>query len=218
MTEFIKRIKTALIEYIFTVRCPYCGCAISRNHYACEKCLAQFPYPPEISYAIGGYKCVSPFRYTDIFKKAVINFKFYGKASMAKELSFPMATAIKNIYADKNIDIVTCVPSHKSTLKKRGYNQAQRLAIECAERLGITYKDTLLKTKKNLPQHSISSAKRGDNVKGVYKICNKDLVQGKTILIIDDIITTGNTLGECSKILIKNGCKEVLCATLCSAN
>ena len=80
------------------------------------------------------------------------------------------------------------------------------------------YFDTLVKIKKNTPQHSISASKRGDNVKGVYKIYDKELINDKTILLIDDIITTGNTLGECAKVLMKNGCKEVLCATFCSAN
>ena len=218
MTEFIKRIKTALAEYIFTVRCPYCDTVILRNHYVCDECIKKFTYPPLKSYAIGGYICVSPFRYDGIFKKAITRFKFHGRASMAKELSFPLADVIKDIFPDKHFDIITCVPAHTSTLTERGYNQAQKLAQECSKRLDIMYFDTLVKIKKNTPQHSISASKRGDNVKGVYKIYDKELINDKTILLIDDIITTGNTLGECAKVLMKNGCKEVLCATFCSAN
>lgn len=106
---------------------------------------------------------------------------------------------------------------HKDTLRKRGYNQAELLARECARLLGIEYADLLVKTKKNKTQHSIKAAERAKNVIGVYSPINKNLIKGKRILIIDDIITTGSTLGECARILNKCKCGEICCCTLCTS-
>lgn len=82
--------------------------------------------------------------------------------------------------------------------------------------MNIPYCDTLEKFKENLEQHSIKASERAKNVMGVYRIIDKELIKDKKILIIDDIITTGHTLGECAKILMKKGCKSVDCAVLCS--
>ena len=113
-------------------------------------------------------------------------------------------------------DLITCVPMHKDSLKKRGYNQAELLARECAEIMELPYADTLIKYKLAQAQHCIKANHRAKNVKGVYRIIDKELIKDKNILIIDDIITTGHTLGECARILTKNGCKSVSCAVVCS--
>lgn len=75
----------------------------------------------------------------------------------------------------------------------------------------------LAKTKKNKTQHSIKAAERAKNVIGVYSPIDKNLIKGKRILIIDDIITTGSTLGECARILNKCKCGEICCCTLCTS-
>ena len=124
---------------------------------------------------------------------------------------------IKDVYRDREFDLVTCVPMHKDTLRERGYNQAELLAKECARLLGIEYADLLAKTKKNKTQHSIKAAERAKNVIGVYSPIDKNLIKGKRILIIDDIITTGSTLGECARILSKCKCGEICCCTLCTS-
>ena len=79
------------------------------------------------------------------------------------------------------------------------------------------YADLLAKTKKNKTQHSIKAAERAKNVIGVYSPIDKNLIKGKRILIIDDIITTGSTLGECARILNKCKCGEICCCTLCTS-
>ena len=91
------------------------------------------------------------------------------------------------------------------------------LTKECARLLGIEYADLLVKTKKNKTQHSINAAERDKNVIGVYSPIDKNLIKGKRILIIDDIITTGSTLGECARILNKCKCGEICCCTLCTS-
>lgn len=214
--DSIKRLKKLIIEYIYPVRCPYCGKVIHRKEYACEKCKELFPKTSYKRFAIGGHLCSAAFPYEGIFSKAVKTFKFHNCGFYAKQLSLPLIQSIIEIHPEINFDFITCVPMHKESLKKRGYNQAELLAKECAEIMNIPYLPTLEKFKKNEPQHSIKAHKRADNVKGVYRIIDKQIVANKNILIIDDIITTGHTLGECSKILYKSGCACVSCATVCT--
>lgn len=216
MMDSIKKFKKLIIEYVYPVRCPYCGKVIHRKDYACEKCKILFPKTSYKRFAIGGHLCSSPFPYDGIFGKAVRTFKFKNCGSYAKQLSFPLVQGIIEIHPELKFDFITCVPMHKDSLKKRGYNQAELLAKECAEIMNIPFVQTLEKFKKNEPQHSIKANKRADNVKGVYRIIDKKIVASKNILIIDDIITTGHTLGECSKVLYKNGCSSISCATVCT--
>ena len=216
MTDFINKLKESIKDILFPVRCPYCESVISKTEYACEDCKKKFPSPAIIKYAVGGYKCTSPFPYDGIFKKAVKKFKFGNKCGYAKQLAFPMVHSILESYQGVNFDLITCVPMHKKRLRKRGYNQAELLARECAKVMNIPYCDTLEKFKENREQHSIKASERAKNVKGVYRIIDKELVCDKNILIIDDIITTGHTLGECAGTLIKSGCNSVNCAVLCS--
>ena len=216
MTDFIDKLKENVKDILFPVRCPYCEIVIHKTEYACESCKKQFPSPAIINYAVGGYKCTSPFPYDGIFKKAVKRFKFGNKGGYAKQLAFPMVQSILESYQGANFDLITCVPMHKNRLIDRGYNQAELLAKECAKIMNIPYLDTLEKFRENREQHSIKASERAKNVKGVYRIIDKELVRDKKILIIDDIITTGNTLGECAKILMKKGSKSVDCAVLCA--
>lgn len=216
MKRFIDKIGKTLCDFLFTVHCPYCGKVIMRNEYACEKCKKHFPEKSIIRYAAGGYKCAVPFPYLDCYKKAIAKFKFGNCGNYAKQLAFMIVIAVNEVYGNKHFDIITCVPMHKNAVRKRGYNQAELLARECAEIMGIKYVDVLEKFKENKTQHSIKAAERAKNVKGVYRICDEKIAYGKNILIIDDIITTGNTLGECAETITKAGCNGVSCAALCS--
>ena len=218
MKDFISKFISAIKDSIFPVRCPYCGKVIERSEYACTDCKKKFPQRAITRYAIGGHICASVFPYDGIFANGVKRFKFNNNAYFAKQLSVVLVMAILEIYQDKKFDLITCVPMHKDGLRERGYNQAELLAKECAEIMKIPYINTLEKFRKNRTQHSIKASERADNVKGVYRISDKSVVKDKNILIIDDIITTGHTLGECARILLKNGCGSVSCATICSVS
>lgn len=217
-TQYINgnKLKTHIKNLLFPVRCPYCGNVILSDEYACKNCIEQFPKSYYKKYAAGGCQCVSPFPYSGIFSRGVKNFKFNRRKNYAKQFAVVMCQCISKNYFDRSFDIVTCVPMHKKMIRKRGYNQAELLARECSKILGVPYCDTLEKFKMNKPQHSVSAKERENNVKGVFRAIDKNCVADKNILIIDDIITTGSTLGECVKVLTKCGCKTICCAALCS--
>lgn len=217
MTRFIKKIKNALCDALFTVKCPYCAKVIEKNEYACRDCKKKMPDKSIIGYALGGYETVAPFPYDGIFAKAVKDFKFRENPSYAKALAFPLACSVIEAFGAGSIDMITCVPMHKVNLKQRGYNQSDLLARECSEILSIPYIKCIEKHKQNRLQHTLKGKERRENVRGVFKVTDKALVKDKNILIIDDIFTTGSTLGECCRVLKKANCGHIFCAVLCKA-
>ncbi len=203
----------------FPDRCPYCSRVINFGKLGCDNCLSQFPETYNQNYAIGGYPCVSPFFYQDIFATAVKRFKFSDFTASSEKLAAVLCDCVEKLYDTKEIDLITFVPMHKRKFNKRGYNQSELLAKDASRILNIPCKKLLLKVKKNKEQHKCASAsQRRDNVKGVYKAVDIETINGKTILIIDDIITTGYTLGECAKTLEKYKPSKILCATVCAKN
>ena len=216
MMKALQKILNFLSDIIFTVRCPYCKTNISPDDYACTNCKEKFPDSSVATYTTGNYPCVSPFLYEGIFANAVKSFKFRNDGAYAKQFAFMIVSSINELYNGEKFDIITCVPMHKNALKERRYNQSELLAKECAELMNIPFMHTLEKFKENQKQHRIKASERAENVRGVFKAINKEAIKNKNILIIDDIITTGNTLGECAKILKYAGCSKISCATLCT--
>lgn len=209
----VKDRKSKIISLIFPNRCPFCFSLIKDSEYSCDKCSKTFP-PNGICQGVGGYRCISALPYHGKFKRAVINFKFHNKTRYAKHLSHILAKDIKHSYEDIVFDYITYVPMHAKDLKKRGYNQCELLAKELSKELNIPYKETLIKIKRTKPQHTLSAQKRRQNLKGAFRVIDKNLINNKTVLLIDDIVTTGTTLSECSKTLQKANPSQIYCATV----
>ncbi len=99
---------------------------------------------------------------------------------------------------------------------KRGYNQSEELARACAKLMALPFEPVLEKYRSNAPQRTLNRSRRMKNVRGVFRIRKSHSVTGKRYLLIDDVITTGSTLGECARVLKTGGCSEVCCAVLCT--
>lgn len=118
----------------------------------------------------------------------------------------------------EGFDILTWVPISKLRKLRRGYDQVQLLADTVGGELGMQPVCLLKKIRNNPPQSGITgSAQRRANVLGVYQITQAELVQGKRILLLDDVITTGATLSECARVLLTAGAKEVHCGAVAVA-
>lgn len=196
-------------------RCPYCSRIIEPQEHACRDCKDTFPKHGFLTVAMSGYSCVSPFLYKERFSKAVKHFKFYNKPQYAPLLAVPVVQQVKRQYQNIAFDFVTSVPLHKNSRKQRGYNQSALLGKEVAKLLNVPYQETLWKIKENKIQHSLTKKERAKNIKNAYQASCPEQIQGKTILLCDDIVTTGYTLGECSKTLDKYAPKDIFCATIC---
>jgi ComF family protein len=116
-----------------------------------------------------------------------------------------------------DIDLICAVPLYKKRLKKRKYNQALLLAKSIAKKYQIKLiPDLLIRIKGGKYQIGLNKTARINNVKNAFKINDKYLskIKNKNILIIDDVVTTGATIDNCSKILKKSGCKNVFAAVI----
>jgi competence protein ComFC len=106
---------------------------------------------------------------------------------------------------DGRFDAVVPVPLHRSRLRNRGFNQAERLARGVAERINATVSDTLEVVRSTRDQVELSAAQRRANVAGAYRASGP--LRGK-VLLIDDVSTTGATMRACATILVRAGAQE----------
>lgn len=205
-------------DLLFPPKCPFCGAKVERTtDQPCPQC------PPD-QWTLGGEclvngthftRCVCAAWYTGKLRDQVRRFKFHGQTKHAAAYGRKLAEVVR-LYLAGTYDCITWVPVSRATLKKRGYDQARLLASETAGALGQDLVSLLEKTRATPAQSSLdSAAQRKTNVKGVYAVPDPDLVRGKRVLLIDDILTTGSTLEEAAKTLRAAGAEQVVAATFC---
>ncbi|MDP4119629.1 MAG: ComF family protein [Bacillota bacterium] len=202
------------VDLIYPPICPFCESVIKSGQMWCEDCYEKFPENGYFTEFSKDYVCVSPFIYKEPFREAVLRFKFNELPQLADSLSEPVYRSINEFYENFEFDFVTCVPLSKKRFKKRGYNQAKLIAKNVAVKMNVPYADLLIKIKENAEQHNLPEEKRASNVEGVYQTINNEKISEKTILLIDDVLTTGSTLAECCKMLEIRGAAKVFCATI----
>ena len=211
MNKFFK----VVLNLIYPCRCAFCNKVIPLDSLTCDECREKVKDVNTIKTFLGNSYCVSPFPYKDIYKQPVKNLKYSKNKYYAETMAYYIVASIRENYDVSMFDCVTAVPQTKKQLRKRGYNHAEQLGRNVAELLKIPYVECLLKIKENQYQHTLKRDLRQANVQGVFEIADKE-IKGKNILLIDDVTTTGSTLRECSKMLIKNK-NEVYCGTFCKA-
>ena len=205
-----------LMELLFPPKCVFCRRVLKKRESGlCDSCSETLPGPePRVTQG-GVYSvCAAALRYNESVRRAIHRFKFGGKTNYAKVLGRLMAGAIEKELADR-YDIITWVPISAERKKSRGFDQSMLLAYAIALELEDVAAETLSKTVHNRAQSNLSgAATRKRNVEGVYSVTDSSLIEGKRVLLIDDILTTGSTLSECSSALLKAGAIEVVCAVL----
>ena len=206
-----------LLDLIYPPRCAFCRRLLDRREKGvCRFCRPKLPYVPadsQVQRFRNVDKCLSPLYYHGSVKDSLHRYKFGGATAYADIYSEFIVKCI-----DENqisCDSITWVPLSRRRLRKRGYDQAELLAKLIAKHLGQRPVRLLKKLRDTPPQSQTGSAeKRRANIAGAYACLRPERVQGKRILLVDDIVTTGATLSEAAKVLKKAGAKEVICATL----
>lgn len=208
-----------VISLIYPNRCGYCSKLISHKDVICEECrktIKPCMHVKKLRFKTCSEPvlCISIFKYTGKIKEAILKFKFYGYRELSKIFTCEISEKDIHSLIKLKIDLITSVPLSKKRKHLRGYNQAECFAKDLSKKLNISYQELLSKNVDNAPQHELSSCDRAQNVEGVYSVLNFSEVSGKNILLCDDIVTTGNTLGECVKILKNSGANKVICFTI----
>jgi ComF family protein len=126
----------------------------------------------------------------------------------------PLQTLIEDYPADMMIP----VPLHIRRLRERGFNQALLLVRELSKRMGIPYEERALAKIKDTPvQIALKKRERRRNIKGAFQIRDQEAIERKSIVLVDDVYTTGATVNECSRTLLEGGAKQVAVLTVARA-
>lgn len=157
--------------------------------------------------------CVFPFKYKDEVRESLLRYKFSQAAAYGPVYADFIAKSI-----DENgisCDIISWVPLHKHRLRERGYDQSEIIARALAKKLGVPCVGLLEKKTNNKRQSTIDdSNERKRNVSGVYRCAARGELRGKSVLLIDDIVTSGATISECAAVLRNSGCNEIYAASV----
>ena len=209
----LNKITDNLLGVFFPRKCPFCG-KLTGKTLLCETCGAALPRCEEIRQGADFGRCTAPLYYERPVRDAILAFKFKAKLGGLDAFGRLMAQTAAERYSGE-FDAITWVPVSQKRLKKRGYDQARYLTASMCVDWHVAPLETLRKVTDNPPQSGLDdAAARRANVLGVYEAVSPERFAGKRLLLVDDICTTGATLGECARVLKAAGAAEVLCLTL----
>ncbi len=200
------------IHHIRSPHCTRCGIPFPDIHgedHLCGECISAKQFF-STARAFG--------RYEGTLLTAIHRFKYGGKISVGTALGRMMAHRKYSGLVFEDFSLVIPVPLHVKRLRERGFNQSVILAREIAQTYDIPLNFVSLERKiETKQQTALKKSERPKNVRGAFIVRTPGTIEGKKILLIDDVLTTGSTLRECARVLIRNGAKEVAALTLARA-
>lgn len=207
-----------LLDWFFPRRCPFCG-RVNRSDLPCENCQETLPWlVGRAAYSRVEWidETVSALGYRGAVRHAVLELKFGRKPARAKPLGVLTAQCAGDHLKDP-FEIVSWPPLSAKRLRKRGFDQAEKLAVQVAAAYGQTPKRLFWKEERPAQSGLTDAAQRRANVLGAYHLICPEEVAGKAVLLVDDVVTTGATLSECARLLRTAGAKRVCAVTVAKA-
>ncbi|MCR4924565.1 MAG: ComF family protein [Lachnospiraceae bacterium] len=221
----------SVLDIFYPRRCPVCQDVVyPKGERVCPDCLKELSYVKD-PYCL---KCGKPlyeserefcrdcagkerefdcgrsvYIYNDVIKNGIYNLKYGGRKEYAEFYGMEMAVRGRSFLKRVAPEALIPVPLHKKRLIKRGYNQAKLLADKMGELSGIpVISDLVIREKNTRAQKNLSEKDRQNNLKNAFKIVKND-VSLKTVMVVDDIYTTGSTMEAISQCLKESGVREV---------
>lgn len=210
---WMNTVTDVIYDLIFPPRCPYCGEVTVGGIEACEKCMVMLECEFHSFRLENGVRCVSAFRYEDDFKNAVINYKYRGCRQYCKPFALTLSRVIEKAFPDGEKYVFTSVPTYRGIFSDR-FDHVRDISRRTAANFGCEYEPLLVQRKRKQFQHSLGAEQRRANVADIYGVADEKSVEGKRILLFDDVVTTGATLSRCSQLLLDAKAAEVACVTL----
>jgi len=217
------------LDLIFPARCPVCDKAVAFPELICPGCREKFQAveaprclkcgkhirDEREEYCKGCRLAVHKFEqgrglyaYQSV-AESMYRFKYAGRREYARYYGEQIVEKLGRTIRGWAPDALVPVPIHAARKRERGYNQAEALAKEIGSRMGIPVEKRLIKrVKKTLPQKLLDDRQRQNNLKRAFKIDRND-VKLKTVIIIDDIYTTGSTIDACAAVLKAAGVEKI---------
>lgn len=236
------RFRSTLFQFFLPPQCPCCEKFSEEGKPGfCSNCLSQIRWIeppfcsicgiPFISREVETHPCgacVTHRKYFTIaralgafegsLQEAIHRWKYEGKTYLTPFFADWMAEGLNRHWEPGSLDLLIPVPLHTRRLRERGFNQVLLLVRELSRRTGIPYRKTILQKKKpTIPQVNLSGVEREKALRGTFHVIGKEELSGLSVLLIDDVYTTGATVNECSKVLLRGGAKRVDVLTLAHA-
>jgi ComF family protein len=227
----IKRFSLGLLEFFLPRLCVFCGGVVEQEAEAavCPACKGQIawvasPLCPCCGKVFGSregpdhlcgpcqtapppyHRARAAALYEGPVATAITRFKFGRRLDCLPVLqSWLKRPPCREMVAEA--DLVVPVPLHPRRLKARGFNQALLLAQAFPE--ATLGREVLVRLRHTIPQVGLNPKERRDNVRGAFAVAHPELVKDKTVLLLDDLYTTGATAQECARVLRRAGAREV---------
>lgn len=224
------RVFKDLITVFFPNLCPGCGEAMGYgDDFICIRCMSDLPFselrkdnPLAIRMAgrlpISGAYTFLKFTKGGIIQNILHKIKYGNRPDLGIILGEQFGQRLVKASLISDTDIIIPVPLHKSKMKKRGYNQSEQFACGIAEKTGFEIlKDGMLRRQKGKSQTTKSRFERLKSVSDSFIVRDPALIEGKTILLVDDVFTTGATLEACGIKLFEAGAEKLYLATIAEA-
>lgn len=197
------------IGHIHSPLCPVCGepfASEAEKDHVCGSCLNS-PPPFTAARALG--------RFDGVLMAMIHRLKYREQSRLASPLGQLMAAGVYPGLPIGGASLVIPVPLHPQRLRQRGFNQSLLLAGAVGKRHGIPVDArSLRRPVATDPQVTLGRKERERNVRGVFAVTDGNRIRGKSILLVDDVYTTGSTLTECARVLLRAGAREVSVLTL----
>lgn len=206
MNNFLEK----LLDWIYKKKCYFCKTS-TESVKMCSKCFDKLDFlPTKINRIIEGKKVYCAGIYSKELQKLIRGLKYHNQPDLAYYLAKFMVEYFSKI--DQNMDFeIIPVPSYPTREKKRKYNHMNLVAEEFSRLTGNPFnKNLIIRIKDTKPQYKLKRSERLKNLSNAFKV-NKENYNGKTILIIDDICTTGSTFEEMIKEFHKNNITDIIC-------
>lgn len=232
MNAFVS-IGRKMLDFVLPPRCAACGTIVGTTHSFCDECWPKIEFlgnsgcetcgrPLEATDAGQCAPCLAQppiiartraaVAYDEISRGIAIRLKYGRKVALARTMARFMAPLADRKHAESTL--LVPVPLHRWRLWGRGFNQSALVASALSRNLDIAENNLLLeRTRRTPPLKGMNERQRRKTVAGAFRVTDKDEVRGKTIILVDDVLTTGSTAEACAKVLQRAGASrvELLC-------
>ena len=209
-------LRQKLLNLIFPPKCPFCGKLLENYEDGmCLRCQRILPWTEGQNETVEFCEIsLSPLWFRDSVRHAMHRIKFLRGSMHCRVMGTLMAQCLHDRLSEP-ADVVVWVPMTAKKLHRRGYDQVELMARRVAELAEIPAVDGLEKLRETAPQSSMGrdSARRA-NVLGAYQVKQGVDLEGKRVVLVDDVVTSGATLGECASCLLMAGAESVCALTL----
>ncbi len=217
-----------LIWLLFPQRCVFCNKITGFEEYCCKRCAEQLNKLDQpickvcgkpLKSCVCSYqklffrRCVSAAEYDAFTERGVLKLKTGIQRDAATYFAALLQPVVEREYDKIKLDYILAVPMERNKRRRQGYNHAEEIAKELSNKLNLPFLPGILMRNSAVPLHTMDREERIRQASLCYEISSQpSRLIGKTILLVDDVVTTASTLNRCAELLLSCGAAQVYCA------